>query len=69
MFLDADIYWFLSPGLDDDKSEREDTESSQSESEGDQTSVTSGRREIAPPDETNYVVNRSEELGQVSIWL
>ena len=54
----------MSAGLDDDKSDREDSESTQSEFEEDaQPSSTV----ITPPEETNYVINSREELGQVSL--
>jgi hypothetical protein len=51
-------------GLDDDRSEREETDSTQSEFEDDAS--VSGKRVISPPEETNYVPNKTEELGQVS---
>ncbi|XP_070199099.1 oxysterol-binding protein-related protein 8-like isoform X4 [Littorina saxatilis] len=53
---------FANQGLDDDKSDREDTElSSQSDFEDD---VVTGEAVIAPPDETNYILQSKEEMGQ-----
>lgn len=55
---------FVCVGLDDDKSEREDSESgSQSEFEED---APPGQEILEPPVETKYVENKNEELGQVT---
>ena len=55
------VSWCLT-GLGDDKSEREETDSSQSESEhGNYVD----RADIGPPVETSYVSCVGEELGQV----
>ena len=57
------VSWcFVSAGLDDDKSDREDSESSQSEFEEDAQPT---HTVITPPEETNYTINSREELGQV----
>ncbi|XP_076472177.1 oxysterol-binding protein-related protein 8-like isoform X2 [Babylonia areolata] len=54
---------FANQGLDDDKSEREDSESSQSELD-EELLPGDSHRVISPPEETTYAPNQSEELGQ-----
>ncbi|KAK7486381.1 hypothetical protein BaRGS_00022429 [Batillaria attramentaria] len=50
-------------GLDDDKTDREDSDLT-SQSEFEEESLTSQQAVIAPPEETHYIENATEELGQ-----
>ncbi|KAL8614450.1 hypothetical protein ACOMHN_007786 [Nucella lapillus] len=59
--LSLSVWERLKEGLDEDKSEQEDTESTQSEFEED---VRPRSEVLHPPEETSYCINKQEELGQ-----